>query len=330
MSKKKQIILVTGGAGYIGSQTCKLIKAKGYLPLTYDNLSSGSRKSVKWGKLIFGNIGNTKLLKKVISKYKPNSIFHFAALTSVEDSQKFPKKYYNNNVLGSKKLIDTAGKLGIKNFIFSSTCAVYGNPKSYPINISSPTKPINNYGKGKLDIENYLKKAFSKYGMSSVSLRYFNASGADPKLEIGDRDFKSSKLIPRIISSIMNNSSFNIYGSNYPTKDGTCIRDYVHVVDLANAHLSALKYLKKKSGAHKFNLGSGIGYSILDIVKLIEKYSGKNVIYKYKKRRSGDPVKLYTSKNIDKKFNWKPKRSKLKYIIKDALGWYEKNYKHKS
>lgn len=330
MKKKiKRIILVTGGAGYIGSQTCKLIASKGYYPLTLDNLSNGNRKSVKWGKLIVGNINNLSLTKKIILKYKPIAIFHFAALTSVEESQKSPQKYFQNNVNGSKTLIDIACKLGIKKFIFSSTCAVYGSPKKLPIKLSSQTKPINNYGRGKLAVENYLKKAFLKYSMSSVSLRYFNACGADPKLEVGDRDLNSSKLIPRIIFSIMKKKPFFVNGNDYPTKDGTCIRDYIHVSDLAEAHLSALNFLKKKEGCFKFNLGSGIGHSILEIIHSIEKYLKIKINYKFKKRRIGDPAKLFAEKNTKKKFIWKPKRSKLNYIIRNTWKWYERELKYK-
>ena len=325
--KEKKLILVTGGAGYIGSQTCKAIKLKGFSPLAFDNLSNGSKKAVKWGRLIIGNINDSKILKKIILKFKPYAIFHFAAFTSVEASQKFPKKYFTNNVIGSKKLIDIAGKLGVKKFVFSSTCAVYGSPKKFPIKISSPTKPINNYGRGKLDVENYLKTAFKKYSMSSVSLRYFNACGADPKLETGDRDLNSTKLIPRIILSIMKKKPFFVYGKNYNTKDGTCIRDYVHVSDLADAHLSALNFLKKKNGYFKFNLGSGNGYSILEIIRSVEKFSKKKVNYYFKKKRIGDPARLFTSKDTLKEFIWKPRRSNLNYIIKDTWKWYEQQFK---
>ncbi len=326
--KQKKLILVTGGAGYIGSQTCKFIRSKGFLPLSFDNLSNGSKKSVRWGKLIIGDLSNSKLLKKIILKYKPIAIFHFAALTSVQDSQKYPKKYFKNNVLGSKILIDIAGRLGVKSFIFSSSCAVYGNPSKNPVKISTDTKPINNYGKGKLVVERYLEESYKKHGMSSVSLRYFNASGADPELEIGDRNFYSSKLITRIILSLKNIKDLNIYGSNYPTKDGTCVRDFIHVKDLANAHFSAMNFLKKYQGVYKFNLGAGVGYSIMDMIKNFEKYSKQKIKYHFKNRRRGDIAILYSSKHFDKKFIWKPKRSQIKHIIHDSLRWYDKNHKY--
>ncbi len=327
MKISNKTILVTGGAGFIGSHTCKILKKNGYIPIVFDNLSTGYKKSVEKFKLIKGDLSNKRLLKKTISIYKPEAIFHFAALTSIPDSLKYPEKYFKNNVVYSKNLIDIASSLGVNKFIFSSSCAVYGNYPKNPVRLTSKTKPSNNYAKGKLIIEKYLKKNNIKKTLSSVSLRYFNASGADPELEIGDMNFNSKKLIPRIMYSIIKKKKFFINGSNYRTKDGTCIRDFIHVCDLANAHLSALKYLKKNKGAYKFNLGSGKGHSILEIIRVFEKITNLEVKYIFKKRRNGDVPELYTKKKEIKNFVWSPKRSKLFYIINDSWLWYKKNLK---
>ena len=321
----KKNILVTGGAGYIGSQICKELFKKNYNPITYDNFSTGKYSSVKWGPYIKGNIGDKNKLAHVLKKYNPKAIFHLAALTSVPESEKFPKKYFKNNVTNSIKLIETAISHKIKYFIFSSTCSVYGNPKTGYVTEKTKTKPINKYGMGKLLIEKQLKKFYKKKGLYSVSLRYFNVAGADPDLEIGDKNYNSPKIIPKIFNSILKKKTLMIYGNKYRTYDGTCIRDYIHVKDIAECHLKALNYIFKKKTYSYFNVGAGQGYSILELINAVERVTKKRIKIHYTKKRKGDPDKIICRKIRKSIFNWQPKRSNINLIIRDAWLWYKKN-----
>jgi UDP-arabinose 4-epimerase len=319
-------VLVTGGAGYIGSHACKALKAAGYLPVTFDNLSVGHRSAVKWGPLIEADLREKKELQKAFIKYKPIAVMHFAACALVEESIKNPGKYYDNNLFSTLTLLEEMVNFGLKKLIFSSSCATYGIPNFTPITEEHPQSPINPYGKTKLMIEQMLEDYDHTYSLKYVALRYFNAAGADLDSEIGENHKIETHLIPLTIKATQDvNSSINVFGIDYPTKDGSAIRDYIHVVDLIDAHLRSLKYLLKEDQSLKLNLGVGKGYSVLEVVDMVKTITKKDFNVKIEKRRAGDPPILYADCSKAKKFlNWEPKYSDLKTIIRSAWKWHEK------
>ena len=319
-------IIVTGGAGYIGSHVCKLLKSSGYDPITIDNLSNGNISAVKWGKFYECDILDTDKLSIIIKEVAPFAIMHFAALAYIEDSILKPEIYYKNNVYGTWSLLQSMINNNIDKIIFSSTCAIYGSPLYIPIDEKHTKNPINPYGKTKYVVEQMLDDYFTARGINSVSLRYFNACGADLDNEIGETHSPEPHLIPNIIKAAYNNSVIGINGNNYETKDGTCVRDYIHVTDLANAHIKALKYLKLNDGSFKFNLGSEKGYSILEIIEYVENIIGKKINKKIMPRRIGDPPNLIANTALAKaELKWSPDLSDLHTIIETAASWYKKN-----
>lgn len=319
-------ILVTGGAGYIGSHACKILKMNGYYPIVYDNLSIGHEEAVKWGPLVKGDLRNKRELEKAFEKYSPEAVMHFAANALVYESVKDPGKYYENNLFSTINLLETMVKYKVKYLIFSSTCATYGIPKSIPITEEHQQEPINPYGRSKLMIEQILSDYERAHSLKFAILRYFNAAGADPDLEIGENHKIETHLIPLVIETALNHrKEIEVFGLDYPTPDGSAIRDYIHVIDLIDAHLKALEYLIHKNGSLKLNLGTGKGYSVLEIINEAKKVIKKDFLVKHSSRRDGDPPILLADPSKAKKLlKWTAKNSDLKTIIRTAYGWHQK------
>ncbi len=316
-------ILVTGGAGYIGSHVVKALGEKGFTVLVYDNLSNGHRDAVLHGELVVGDLADTKLLDRTIKEFVPDAVMHFAAFIEVGESVKEPIKYYQNNVANAVNLLNVLTKHRVGNFIFSSSAAVYGSPETIPIPESESIKPINPYGHSKAIVEKILNDLATASDFRFVALRYFNAAGADPSGRIGERHDPESHLIPRILkAATRERDGIKIYGSDYPTSDGTCIRDYIHVDDLADAHLYALAYLLDSGESDVFNCGYGHGYSVREVIEAARKVTGLNVAVQEAERRAGDPpVLVADSSKLKHKLNWTPQHDDLAYIIQTAWNW---------
>jgi len=320
-------ILVTGGAGYIGSHVVKLLGENGYKVLTYDNLSTGHKWAVLYGDLIKADLADKKALRKVFKEFKPDAVMHFAASIVVPESVKNPLKYYRNNVVNTINLLEAMEEFGVKNFIFSSSAAVYGIPKKIPISENAPLNPINPYGETKATVERILRDlANSRDNFRYVSLRYFNVAGADPKGKIGFAYPKSTHLIIKALKVAKGEiEKLEIYGTDYPTPDGTCIRDYIHVMDIAEAHLIALEYLLDGGESDVFNCGYGHGFSVKEVVETVKKVTGREFKVIEAERRPGDPPFLVADNSkIKKKLQWKPKYDDLGFIIKTAWDWEKK------
>lgn len=330
-------ILVTGGAGYIGSHTSRSLLFRGYKPIILDNLVYGHeyiREKLKNVILIKGDIGDKNLLQKIFKDFSIKAIIHFAAYAYVGESTKDPMKYYKNNVLSSINLINEIIDFSNKNkklplpIVFSSSCATYGIPKLLPMDENTPQIPINAYGNTKLIIEKVLKDYGLAYGLSSISFRYFNAAGASSDGLLGENHNPETHLIPLALRATDQNSKpLIVYGNDYPTKDGTCIRDYIHVEDLANAHIIGLEKLlnSKENITETYNLAMGKGFSVMDIIKSVEKVTNKKVRYIFGKRRVGDPDKLIADPTkAYKDLSWKPEYTEIDTIIKHAWNWHKK------
>jgi UDP-glucose 4-epimerase len=318
-------ILVTGGAGFIGSQTVLELDRAGYFPITYDNLSAGHKEAVLAGEFVLGDLKDLKKLDQVFKKYKPDAVIHFAASVEVEESVKNPEKYFENNVVNGLNLLKIMLKNKVKKIIFSSTAAVYGNPKRVPIKETDPTEPINPYGLSKLMFEQILYWYSKSYNLKPISLRYFNAAGADPSGKIGEASEKPTHLITKTLWAALGKLPFvEIYGTDYPTKDSTCVRDYIHVKDLAIAHILALKVLDRDKFSPVYNLGTGRGYSVRQVVEEAKKITGIDFKVKEGPRRVGDPAVLVASaEKAQKELGFKPKYSDLETIIKTAWNWHK-------
>ncbi len=326
---KKETILVTGGAGYIGSQNCKLLAKHNFIPVTYDNFSEGNKYAVKWGPLVKGDIRDNDKLNATIKKYKPKAVMHFAASALVAESVANPQKYYENNVLGTLTLLDVMLNNDIKYLIFSSSCATYGNPIFSPITEEHPQKPITAYGKSKYMIEQILQDYNKAYDLKYLCLRYFNAAGADLDGEIGEDRKVETHLIPLAIDTALGiYPILNIYGTDFDTKDGTAVRDYIHTLDIAWAHLKALFYILEQKKSLMLNLGSEKGYSVLEVVNEIEKLTQTKININLTHKREGDPSILFAKACLAKKnLNWTAKFSDLNTIITSAIKWHKKkNY----
>lgn len=321
--KNTKNILVTGGAGYIGSHTCKTLAQAGYCPIAYDNLTYGHTWAVKWGPFEEGDIADRKRLDEVLKKYDPIAILHFAAFAYVGESVRNPAKYYKNNVVGTLSLLEAMRESQIGKIIFSSTCATYGIPCEVPITEDHPQNPINPYGSSKLMVEKILKDYDTAYGIKHINLRYFNAAGADPENEIGEVHDPETHLIPLAIDAANRISNdVNIFGTDYPTKDGTCIRDYIHVTDLADAHVKALDYLMTTNRSDSFNLGCGSGISVKDVIKAIRQVSNSDFMIIEAKRRDGDPpILISSSGKASELLKWRPKYSSIEIIVETAFKW---------
>jgi len=325
-NKFKSAILVTGGAGYIGAHTCKALARSGYLPVTYDNLVYGHSGAVKWGPLEEGNINDRRRLESVMRKYNPEAVMHFAAYAYVGESVANPAKYYHNNAVGSFILLEAMRNSNIDKIIFSSTCATYGMPDRIPIPEDHSQNPINPYGRSKLMIEWILQDFAQAYGLKFVSLRYFNAAGADPDAEIGEDHDPETHLIPLVLDvALGKRDQIKIFGIDYSTPDGTCIRDYIHVSDLADAHMLALDYLMTKGKSNVFNLGNGNGFSVRQVIDAAATVTGCEIPRLESDRRPGDPpILIGDSGNIRKMLGWNPVLSQLETIVETAWQWQKK------
>lgn len=314
-------LLITGGAGFIGSYVNRLLGEKGYTTLVLDDLSKGKRGYVISGDLIVGDLGNRDLLKEIFS-VGIEAVFHFAAFTNVGESVQKPYKYYENNVVKTLTLLEEMQKAGVKKLIFSSSAAVYGNPLEEPIRETHPKHPINPYGETKSMDESIILSG-SVYGLRSICLRYFNAAGGDPEGKLLYRNQEPTNLIPILLSGLKENKPFTLFGKDYPTPDGTCIRDYIHIYDLATAHILALESLEKGSPSAIYNLGNGSGFSVLEVVAAVEKVTGLKVNLNIGPRREGDPAKLLAdSTKARQELSWKPSHPKLEQMVQDAWRGY--------
>lgn len=321
-------VLVTGGAGYIGSHCCKALAEAGYLPVCFDNFSTGHRRFVKWGPAVTGDVRDLVQLEAIFRSHNFNAVMHFAAASSVGESVADPQKYYANNVGGTLTLLRAMRNAGVGKLVFSSTGAVYGNAGSDPIPESAPRLPVNPYGKSKLMIEDILSDYRQAYGLSSICFRYFNASGADASGEIGECRDPETHLIPRAMMALHGTvADFGIFGNDYDTFDGTAIRDYVHVTDLASAHVQAVKML---AGGHEggvYNLGTSVGYSVSEILSAIFSEAGRTMPLLYHPRRSGDPSVLIADPSAARRaLDFNPIHSNLETIIQTAWKWHTKGH----
>ncbi|MBU3260472.1 UDP-glucose 4-epimerase GalE [Roseovarius sp. PS-C2] len=318
-------ILVTGGAGYIGSHACKVLKAAGYTPVTYDNLSTGWEDAVKFGPFEQGDLTDRERLDRIFAAYQPAAILHFAALSQVGESMREPGLYWHNNVAGSLTLFQAAVQAGCMNVVFSSTCATYGDQDNVVLDESSAQYPINAYGASKRAIEDMLRDFEGAYGLKHVVFRYFNVAGADPEAEVGEFHQPETHLVPLILEAIQGKrDALTIFGTDYDTPDGTCIRDYVHVMDLVDAHVLGLNWLEQGKGSRVFNLGTGTGFSVREVIENAESITGKEVPRNEGPRRPGDCTKLVSgSSRAEAELGWSPARSTLDQMIGDAWRWHQ-------
>ena len=318
-------VLVTGGAGYIGSHACKALRAAGYVPVTFDNLSTGWEQAVKFGPFEQGDLLDRARLDEVFAKYAPIAVMHFAAFSQVGESMKDPGKYWRNNVIGSLQLIEAAADAGCLNFVFSSTCATYGDQDNVVLNEDSVQLPINSYGASKRAIEDILANFEQSHGLKSVIFRYFNVAGCDPDGEVGEFHQPETHLIPLMLDAIAGKrDALTIFGTDYDTPDGTCIRDYVHVCDLVDAHVLGLKWLQEDKGSRLFNLGTGKGFSVREVLDESRAVTNKEVPHVEGDRRPGDCTKLVSgSERAVTELGWMPARSNMKNMIEDAWHWHQ-------
>ena len=317
---------MTGEPGYIGSHACKALSRAGYLPVTFDNLIYGHEWAVKWGPLEKGDILDRARLDAVISQYKPQAIMHFAAFAYVGESVTDPGKYYRNNTAGALTLLEAARDHGLSKFVFSSTCATYGIPDRVPITEDMPQHPINPYGASKLMVERMLLDFNSAHGLKSIALRYFNAAGADPENEIGEDHNPETHLIPLVLDAASGRrDQITVFGTDYDTPDGTCIRDYIHVSDLALAHVKALEALEAGAPSGACNLGVGRGFSVSEVVAEAERITGLKVPVVLGARRPGDPAALVSdAAKARKEFGWTPEITALSEILRTAWAWHQR------
>lgn len=321
-------VLVPGGAGYIGSHTCKYLARAGHTPIVYDNLATGYKKLVRWGPFVHGDILDTNLLIQTMREYKIDGVIFFAALSQVGESVTHPAKYYRNNITGTQSMLDAMRICGVRDIVVSSTCAVYGLPNAVPISESCPKNPVSPYGVTKNLMEAMLEDYGRAYGLRSVPLRYFNAAGCDPDGETGELHDPESHLIPRVIMAARKRiPTLQIFGNDYPTKDGTCIRDYIHVCDLADAHVRALELCRRVTGSLPLNLGTGQGFSVAEIVSAAERILQCPVPHEWHTRREGDPPQLVAdAAKARQTLGWIPEMSDLDSIISTAAAWHDAQY----
>ena len=318
-------VLVTGGAGYIGSHCCKELRNRGFNPITFDNLVYGFEENVRWGDFYQGDLGNQQDLKNCFKRYRIDGVIHFAAYAYVGESVTDPLKYYENNVGNTIHLLQASLAQDVRYFIFSSSCATYGIPESTPIDETHPLNPINPYGRTKQMIEDILKDCDAAYGLKYNSLRYFNAAGADPEGEIGEKHNPETHLIPLVIQSALGyRPKVAIYGMDHPTDDGTPIRDYIHVMDLAKAHVLALEYLQRGGESGPLNLGTGHGHSVLEVVAAAERVSGLNISFRPDQKRPGDPPVLVADPSqAHQTIGWIPRYQDIHEIVETAWKWHK-------
>jgi UDP-arabinose 4-epimerase len=318
-----QSILVTGGAGYVGSHACKALAAAGYRPVVYDSLTRGRRGAVKWGPLVEGDLHDRDQLIATMRGHRVAAVMHFAAFAYVGESVTAPGLYYRNNVVGTLSLLEAMRTAGVATIVFSSTCAVYGIPGEVPIRETTAKAPLNPYGETKLAIERALYWHGTAHGLRYAALRYFNAAGADPDGDIGEDHDPETHLIPLVLRAALGTGeALQVFGTDYPTRDGTAIRDYVHVTDLADAHVRALRRLAEGAASMELNLGTGSGHSVREVVAAVERILGRNVPRREAPRRPGDPPELVADATLAREcLDWRPEYSDLDTIVRTALAW---------
>jgi UDP-glucose 4-epimerase len=316
-------ILVTGGAGYIGAHACKQLARSGYVPVSFDNISTGWASAVKYGPLVEGDLLNKAAVKAAFDTYQPVAVMHFAALSQVGEATRDPGLYWRNNLVGSLNLVEAMIAAECKDIVFSSTCATYGDQDGVMLDEAYPQRPLNAYGASKRAVEGVLRDFGASHGLNSVVFRYFNVAGADPEAEIGEWHQPETHLIPVMIEAAAGNrEALVIYGNDYPTADGTCIRDYVHVMDLIDAHIRGLDWLRAGRGSRVFNLGTGRGFSVAEVLACGASVMGRPVPYRYGARRAGDAAALVSgSARAGDELGWRAERSTLEQMIADAWRW---------
>lgn len=317
-------ILVTGGAGYIGSHTAKVLSRAGHEPVVLDNLSYGHEWAVKWGPFEHGDLGDAPFVAGVLERHGIEAVIHFAASTYVGESMTDPRKYFRNNMVNTLNLLDAMQDCGVPSIVFSSTCATYGDPLRIPIDETHPQSPVNPYGQSKLMVEQTLRWYGHAYGLRSVALRYFNASGADPEGEIGEDHDPETHLVPLVIEAALGRRrAVGVFGTDYPTPDGTAIRDYIHVNDLADAHVRALDYLADGGASTAINLGTGTGHSVREVIQTVEQVGGRPVPRTDSPRRAGDPPQLVADpRRAREVLGWEAQYGDLRTIVEHAWAWH--------
>lgn len=319
-------VLVTGGAGYIGSHACKALARAGFLPVVFDNLSTGWSNAVKWGPLCRGDLMDRASIDAALAEHQPVAVMHFAALSLVGESMKDPGRYWRVNVGGALNLLEACAAAGVKNFVFSSTCATYGDQDGVLLTEETPQRPINAYGGSKLAIEGMVRDFGAAHGMSHVIFRYFNVAGCDPEGEIGEQHTPETHLIPLMLDAVAGKRpALTVFGTDYPTPDGTCVRDYVHVTDLAEAHVLGLRRLLDGRGDGVFCLGTGRGFSVREVIDASRIVTNRDVPVIIGQRRAGDAAALVlSSTRAMEDLGWEPKHSTLRQMIGDAWAWAQK------
>ena len=319
-------ILVTGGAGYVGSHACKALATAGHTPVVYDNLSRGHREFARWGPLEVGDLGEAAKLDAVFARHRIDAVMHFAALAYVGESVEQPALYYRNNVGGTLELLEAMRRAGVGLMVFSSTCATYGVPERMPITEDLPQQPINPYGATKLMIERVLRDYEPAYGLRSVALRYFNAAGCDPDGEVGEDHEPETHLIPRVLMAADGMlPRIDVFGTDYPTPDGTCLRDYIHVADLADGHVRALDYLQRGGASSAINLGTGRAFSVREVIAAAGRVTGRRIPVHEGPRRAGDPPVLVADATRARTLlGFAPRYSEIEPIVETAWRWHKR------
>jgi len=321
---KTLTVLVTGGAGYIGSHAAKALARAGHQVVVFDNLTAGHREAVKYGEFVEGDIADTAAVQAALARFKVDAVMHFAAYLDVGESVRDPVKYYRNNVGGAISVLEAMAAQSVKALVFSSTCATYGEPVETPIAETHPQRPINAYGDSKLAVERALPHFERAYGIKAVALRYFNAAGDDPDGELGEDHAPEIHIIPRAIDAAVGGPGLQVFGDDYPTPDGTCLRDYIHVSDLADAHALALESIARTGRSAVYNLGTGQPHSVKEVIAAVEAVSGRKVPWTLAPRRPGDPAVLFASpRKAEQELGWTPRFPALESIVKTAWVWHQ-------
>ncbi len=316
-------VLVTGGAGYIGSHAAKALQRAGYRVVVYDNLAAGHRGAVQYGELVVGDITDGAAVREAMRRHEVSAVMHFAAFLDVGESVRDPAKYYRNNVVGALAVLDAMAAERVLRFVFSSTCATYGEPIETPIAETHPQNPINSYGESKLAVERALPHFERAYGIAAMAMRYFNAAGADPDGEIGGDHAPEIHVIPRAIEAATGGPGLTVFGDDYPTPDGTCLRDYVHVSDLADAHVKALEAIAETGKSSAYNLGTGRPHSVREVIDAVSRVTGREVPWTLGPRRPGDPAVLYAAaQKAQAELHWTPRFPSLEAIVRTAWDWH--------
>jgi UDP-glucose-4-epimerase GalE len=324
LGASSRAVLVTGGAGYIGSHAAKALHRAGYAVVVYDNLVAGHRGAVKYGTLVEGEITDVACVRDALRRHDIFAVMHFAAFLDVGESVRVPARYYRNNVGGALSVLEAMAAESVKHFVFSSTCATYGEPSETPIAETHPQNPINAYGETKLAVERALPHVGRAHGISWVAMRYFNAAGADPDGELGEDHSPEIHVIPRAIAAATGGPGLQVFGDDYPTPDGTCLRDYIHVADLADAHVRALEAIAETGKSGAYNLGTGHPHSVREVVDAVERVTGRKVPWTLAPRRPGDPAVLYAASNkAQRELHRTPRFGDLETIVRTAWAWHQ-------